>query len=98
MTPGATEVLINSDIPDAIDVIHEDAAVLYGDYEYFVDLTGGGTFGRTHRCCSVEAVKGLLEKLMPCTVEGGVHWFVNRAEGRWRGIQTSHTLTVPTSL
>lgn len=91
MAGSETEVLFNSGIPDAIDVIHEDAAVLYEDYEYFVDLTGGGTFGRTHRCCSVEEVKGLLEELMPCTVEGGVHWFVNRAEGRWLLVAFNHS-------
>lgn len=91
MAGSETDVLINSDIPDAIDVIHEDAGVLYEDYEYFVDLTGGGTFGRTHRCCSVEEVKGLLEELMPCTVEGGVHWFVNRAEGRWLLVAFNHS-------
>lgn len=77
-----THAIINSDIPDAIDIIHEDRTK-YSDYEYFVNLTGNDEFEKTHRCCSVEDVPGVLKKLLPCEIEGGVHWFVNRVKNGW---------------
>ncbi len=72
-------IMINSHIPDAFDVIHEDRTD-YGDYQYYVDLTSDEAFHKSHRCCSVEDAPALLEKLLPCHVEGGVHWFVNRTK------------------
>ncbi len=77
-----TSALINSNIPDAIDVVHGDSPD-YRDYEYFVDLTYDPEFKRNHRCCCIEDVPRLLAELLPCRVEGGVHWFVNRTRGGW---------------
>ena len=78
-----TENIINSDIPDAIDVIHEDYPTLPTQYDYFVDLTGTPAFAKSHRCCSVEEAPALLKELLPCEVEGGVQWFVNRTPSGW---------------
>lgn len=76
-------VLINSDIPDCIDVIHEDYVNLYEDYRYFVDLTGNTEFCKNHRCISAQEAPEILKNLLPCEVSGGVHWFVNKAAGGW---------------
>jgi len=78
-----TANIINSDIPDCIDVIHEDYINLYEDYKFFVDLTGNPEFRRNHRCIPVEEAPDILENLLPCEVSGGVHWFVNNAADGW---------------
>ncbi len=71
--------LINSDIPDAVDLIHADAATL-DDYEYLVDLTCDPMFAEYHqgKCILADEVVPVLEKLLPCFVSGGLHWMVNR--------------------
>ncbi len=78
-----TANIINSHIPDCIDVIHEDYINLYEDYKFFVDLTGNSEFCRNHRCISVEETPDILKKLLPCEVSGGVHWFVNKTPDGW---------------
>lgn len=78
-----TANIINSDIPDCIDVIHEDYINLYKDYEFFVDLTGNSGFCKNHRCISVEEAPEILKNLLPCEVSGGVHWFVNKTADGW---------------
>ncbi len=78
-----TTNIINSDIPDCIDVIHEDYIHLYGDYKFFVDLTGNPNFCRNHRCVSVEEAPEILKNLLPCEVIGSVHWFVNKTADGW---------------
>lgn len=75
-----TRNIINSDIPDCIDIIHEDYINLYKDYEFFVDLTGNPEFAKNHKCISVEEAPEVLKKNLPCEVEGGVHWFVNKTD------------------
>lgn len=44
--------IINSHIPDCIDVMHEDYINLYDNYKFFVDLTGNSEFRKIHRCIS----------------------------------------------
>ena len=78
-----TANIVNSDIPDCIDVIHEDYINLYEDYEFFVDLTGNPGFSRNHRCISIEEAPEILKNLLPCEVSGGVHWFVNKTADGW---------------
>lgn len=75
-----TRNIINSDIPDCIDIIHEDYINLYKDYEFFVDLTGNPEFAKNHKCISVEEAPEVLKNNLPCEVEGGVHWFVNKTD------------------
>ena len=78
-----TANIINSDIPDCIDIIHEDYINLYEDYKFFVDLTGNSEFCKNHRCISVEEAPDILKNLLPCEVNGGVHWFVNKTPDGW---------------
>lgn len=86
-----TRNLINSEIPDAIDVIHEDYKVLHEDYQFFVDCTGNEEFAKTHRCCKLEDAKALVKELMPCEVEGNVHWFVNKTKDGWMIVMFNHS-------
>lgn len=69
--------LTNRIIPDAIDIVNEDA---YDEsrYAYAVNLTGNSEFEKNHKYCSVEDVPALLDKLLPCRVSGGLHHIVNK--------------------
>lgn len=78
-----TRNIINSDIPDCIDVIHEDFFNLYEDYRFFVDLTGNTEFAKNRRCVTAQEVPTVLKKVLPCEVSGGVHWFINKSENGW---------------
>lgn len=86
-----TKNLINSEVPDSIDIIHEDGMDLYEDYQYFVNCTGNTEFEKNHRCCKLEDAKELVKDLMPCQVEGNVHWFVNRTKDGWLLIMFNHS-------
>ncbi len=74
-----TTSLINSNIPDAIDIVHEDRFDA-DSYEYLVDLTGNSSFAEKYasKICAAEDVQSILSKLLPCRVEGGLHHLVNR--------------------
>ncbi len=69
--------LVNSLIPDAIDIVNED---VYDEsrYTYAVNLTGDEDFEKKHKCCSVDDVPDLLNRLLPCKVTGGLHHIVNK--------------------
>ena len=69
--------LVNRLLPDAIDIVNED---IYDEssYEYAVNLTGDESFEKKHRCCSLDDVPDLLNKLLPCRVTGGLHHIVNK--------------------
>jgi len=91
MTGCETAVLINSPIPDAFDIIHEDYKTLPDTYQYFVNCTGDPAFENTHNCCSVREARTLVKDLMPCIVEGNVHWFVNRTADGWLLVMFNHS-------
>ena len=75
--------LINSDIPDAVDLIHEDSANI-DSYEYLIDATLNPDFALKHNnICKPEDIENLLEKILPCYVEGGLHWMVNKADEKY---------------
>ena len=86
-----TTQLINSRIPDAFDLLHEDTPDAFSRYEYLIDLTDSGTLSKTHRCCTAADAPALLEQLMPCTVSGNVHWFVNRTKNVWLLVLFNHS-------
>ena len=79
-----TSSLINSDLPDAFDIIHSDNEASFGRYRYLVDLTGDDTFAKTHpNAITADEAKRLLPDCMPVGVTGGVHWFVNKIPDGW---------------
>ena len=75
---GRETSLINSDMPDAVTMVHADAPDL-DRYEYLVDLTCDPAFAKAHsNLISVDEVKAVLSASLPCNVEGDCHWMVNR--------------------
>lgn len=82
MRGDETRVMINSPVPDAFDIVHEDSPGI-DRYEYFIDLTGGGFVPKHGRTCTAEEALGLVNSLMPCALTGNVHWFVNRRNDDW---------------
>ena len=75
---GRETSLINSDMPDAVTMVHADAPDL-DRYEYLVDLTCDPAFAKAHsNLISVDEVKAVLAASLPCNVEGDCHWMVNR--------------------
>lgn len=92
MEGDETKIMINSPIPDAFDIVHEDCTDALKNYEYLVDLSGSSDFSKKHRnICSVQEAPELLKSLMPCSVRGAVHWFVNRIEGAWLLVIFNHS-------
>ncbi len=72
--------LINSEMPDAIDVLNEDESML-AKYDYLIDLTENGELCKKYRVCDKKDVKELLCKILPCNVEGNAHWLINERKG-----------------
>ena len=72
--------LKNSDMPDAIDLLNRDDAML-GKYDYLVDLTCGSDLkDKFTNLCEAKDIPALLRKLLPVYVDGGLHWMVNECK------------------
>ena len=77
------KTLINSTMPDAVDMLNAGAGKEHAisSYKYLVDLTCDGNFASTHgNCVRIDELERLLREALPCTVEG-LHWLVNRRVG-----------------
>lgn len=71
---GNAYVIINSKIPDAVDIIHEDSKTIT-DYKLLVDLTSNPAFKLAYgNTVSPEDLQKELEKLLPCAVDGNVSY------------------------
>jgi hypothetical protein len=71
--------LIHSDVPDAVDMLNEGDGHALDAYRYLVDLTGDPAFAKLHpNCIAPERVAEVLRGLLPCVVEGGLHYLLNR--------------------
>lgn len=77
-------VIKNGGCPDAFDIIHADDEAAAARYDLLVDMTGDSAFSQTHRnvCCAEDA-EGLLRTRLPCWVDGGAHWMLNRTKHGW---------------
>lgn len=72
--------LKNSDMPDAIDLLNRDDAMLC-KYDYLVDLTFGSDLkDKFTNLCEAKDIPALLRKLLPVDVDGGLHWMVNECK------------------
>ncbi len=77
MVGTETENLLNSEIPDAFDLIHSDAPTL-SEYDYLVDLSGGEIpSSLAHKIIPLEDAVTVACNALPVTVTGGTHWMVN---------------------
>ena len=75
---GDRFILINSELADAIDIIHEDSKNI-GDYRYLVDLTSNPEFAQKYNnIIGIDIVKNILFEQLPCTVTGNVSWTVTQ--------------------
>lgn len=79
MHGNETRALINSETPDAVDLVHSDCDL--SRYDYIVNLSGEKL--NSNKEISPQEVKDVLENLMPCEVTGGVHWFVTKHDNGW---------------
>lgn len=76
---GKEHVVRNYIVPDGVDIVHEDR-IPENEYTYLVDLTGNKAFAQTHsNCISTDEVEEKLYELLPCRVEGGLHYVINCA-------------------
>lgn len=76
------KVLINSHIPDAVDMLNEGDGHALKAYQYLVDITGEADFkDRYDNVITPDEVEEKLHELLPCRVDGGFHWLLNEAEG-----------------
>ncbi len=77
MAGTETTSLINSPVPDAIDLIHADAANL-ADYQYLADPFGTAVPPvYRDRVIPVADAAACALRALPVTVTGNVHWMVN---------------------
>ena len=75
------KVLINSHIPDAVDMLNEGDGKALRSYQYLVDITGEADFkNRYENVITPDEVEEKLYELLPCRVDGGFHWLLNEAE------------------
>jgi hypothetical protein len=70
--------LINSEIPDGIDVLNDDGRQIEG-YYYLIDLTCSDSALAAQKAKRIKAedVIAALKEALPCFVEGGAHFVVN---------------------
>jgi hypothetical protein len=75
------KVLINSYIPDAVDMLNEGDGHALKAYQYLVDITGEADFkDRYDNVITPDEVEEKLHELLPCRVDGGFHYLLNEAE------------------
>ena len=66
-------------VPDAVDMLDEGDGRALTHYEYLVDLTGDPTFSVRHaNVIAPDEVTARLDALLPCRVEGDLHYVINR--------------------
>ena len=70
--------LINSEIPDGIDVLNDDGRPIEG-YDYLIDLTCDekALAGQKAKRIKAEDAVTAMKEALPCFVEGGAHFVVN---------------------
>lgn len=75
-------VIKNGGMPDAFDILHADQKEALKKYRYIVDLTGSeGLAKEFDNVIEIEAIESVLKSCMPCWVDGGAHWMVNKLPG-----------------
>lgn len=78
MHGNESHVLINSDIPDAVDMLNESDGKALAKYTYLVNMTGDEAFNERYgNCITADEVEAKLHELLPCRVDGGFHYLLN---------------------
>jgi hypothetical protein len=74
-----TRTFANYVVPDAVDMLDEGDGRALEKYEYLIDLTGDPAFSVRHdNVIAPDEVTSRLHDLLPCTVEGDLHYVINR--------------------
>ena len=82
MQGNEARVLINSNVPDAVDMLDEGDGSALKKYRFLIDMTGEDDFWQKHdNCISPDEVEEKLYELLPCHVDGGFHYLLNECEG-----------------
>ena len=82
MQGNESRTLINSDIPDAVDMLNEGDGTALARYRYLIDMTGDADFCEKYpNCIDPDAAEQILHELLPCRVDGGLHYLLNEADG-----------------
>ena len=78
MLGNESHALINSEIPDGIDILNDDGRPIEG-YEYLIDLTCDEKALASQKAKRIKAedAAAVLKEALPCFVEGGAHFVVN---------------------
>ena len=62
---------------DAVDILNRDDEMLSG-YKYLIDLSGDEDFKDVHKnTVEISDLKEKFSEVLPCNVEGDVHWLIN---------------------
>ncbi len=73
-----TTTFANSLIPDAIDILNEDDALL-ANYDFLIDATGDDAFSKRHKnIVDTDDIRSVLEQILPCYVHGKAHFVINK--------------------
>ena len=73
------QCLLNSDVPDAVDLLDEGDGRALKKYDYLVNLTGDPAFEKRYEnCITPDQVTEVLHEILPCKVLGGLHYVINR--------------------
>jgi hypothetical protein len=76
------KTLINSSVPDAVDMLNVGDGRALAKYKYLVDLTGEADFAeKRENVITPDEVSKKLSELLPAWVDGGLHWFLNERDG-----------------
>lgn len=84
-------VIKNGGMPDVFDILHADHEEALSHYDYLIDLTGDASFAQKHtNVVKLDDLENLLRSILPCWVDGGVHWMLNRVTDGYRLMIFNH--------
>jgi len=77
-------VIKNGGCPDVLDIVHQGDEQALARYRLLVDLTGDPSFAHAYpNVCTPGEADRQLRSLLPCQVDGAVHWLLNRCATGW---------------
>jgi hypothetical protein len=86
-------VMTNSAFGDHFDIIYQSSKTAYQNYDYLIDLSYNSSLKQN--CDSSKIIEtadievfereltDILKKELPCIVEGGIHWLLNKKKDKW---------------
>lgn len=93
--PQESGIMTNSRFGDFFDIVYEDYDGVAERYDYLIDLTGKRDFAISNPMSAnrivkahdedelIETIDTLIKELLPFSVEGDIHWLVNKLDEKW---------------